>query len=311
VPNFLAAQTAAKLLCVEGLYLEGQRQYGGALDRYLAVLTMGRDYSAPDGTLISWLISIAIENIALERIHDLVAAGQIGRDQLARVLERLEVVASTQSTTRQALSGEIECMRWTIRRMREHPQEIRKMYGGDSFADKAFFLTAAAQADRIEDDYDRFWDFELEYLRTPYWKRNRTAHERKRDALFVSLHPFLRMAIPNFLEADTRYQVTSASLRLTQVATALEACRLDTGAYPVRLDALVPKYLDTMPVDPFSGEKLKYELAPTGDHYTLYSVGPDQIDDARATRYSPQNGTMSEGDIFYDSPGGALPLAAP
>lgn len=53
------------------------------------------------------------------------------------------------------------------------------------------------------------------------------------------------------------------------------------GVLPPTLDALVPEFFDSLPVDPFSGEKLVYDLV----NRVLYSVGVDlRAEGGRATR---------------------------
>jgi hypothetical protein len=53
----------------------------------------------------------------------------------------------------------------------------------------------------------------------------------------------------------------------------------DHGRLPDSLDQLVPKYLASSPIDPYSadGASLIYRLS--GDGYLLYSIGPDRRDD--------------------------------
>ncbi len=58
---------------------------------------------------------------------------------------------------------------------------------------------------------------------------------------------------------------------------ALRAYRLDHGNYPESLQALVPMYLHTIPIDPFDGiAPLHYQLQ--GKKYLLWSIGPDGVD---------------------------------
>jgi hypothetical protein len=47
--------------------------------------------------------------------------------------------------------------------------------------------------------------------------------------------------------------------------------------YPETLDSLVPDYLSTLPIDPFSGTPLEYSR--TGNGFLLYSVGRNRTDD--------------------------------
>jgi hypothetical protein len=54
-----------------------------------------------------------------------------------------------------------------------------------------------------------------------------------------------------------------------------------------------------LPIDPFSGKGFIYQLVSDGTNYTLYSIGPVRVDDARQILYDPTNGTVSSGDISY------------
>lgn len=59
---------------------------------------------------------------------------------------------------------------------------------------------------------------------------------------------------------------------------ALRAYRLQTGRYPATLQALTPRILKKVPLDPFAqGGTLVYRPTPTG--YLLYSIGPDGKED--------------------------------
>lgn len=61
-------------------------------------------------------------------------------------------------------------------------------------------------------------------------------------------------------------------------AIAVERYRVAHGNLPETLDALVPDYLDSIPIDAFDGNPLRYRVNDIG--YTIYSIGPDQIDDS-------------------------------
>lgn len=90
--------------------------------------------------------------------------------------------------------------------------------------------------------------------------------------------------------------LTTRGLR---VMIALEEYRIDHGEYPMALDVLAPRYLPTIPVDPWSGRELRYcrELEDSpGVGYVLYSVGIDGVDDAGLTPHEdPTAGVTQPG----------------
>lgn len=70
-----------------------------------------------------------------------------------------------------------------------------------------------------------------------------------------------------------------AARSATLVVIAMEAYRRAHGAWPERLDELVPAYLPAIPADPCTGEPLRFIPARDGRPPTLYSVGVDGVDD--------------------------------
>ncbi len=65
---------------------------------------------------------------------------------------------------------------------------------------------------------------------------------------------------------------------LALTAIALKRHRLRHGAWPARLEDLVPALLPEVPRDWMNGQPLRYRVNPDGT-YSLYSVGMDGIDD--------------------------------
>jgi len=78
----------------------------------------------------------------------------------------------------------------------------------------------------------------------------------------------------HFLKLITERQM---QVPLARLMVALEALRVEKGAYPENLGKLVPEYVDALPQDTFSGQDFVYRR--DGDGYVLYSVGPNSRDD--------------------------------
>jgi len=68
-----------------------------------------------------------------------------------------------------------------------------------------------------------------------------------------------------------------AEVSLMRLLFALEAYHRDNGEYPAALDDLRGRYMDELPLDPFSGEAFRYILEEGG--FLLYSVGPNGVDE--------------------------------
>ena len=79
---------------------------------------------------------------------------------------------------------------------------------------------------------------------------------------------------------NTRYGNSIRRQAITLMA--IELFRRQKKRYPPDLDSLVPGFLDSVPMDPFSvtsiKKPLRYQLNEDGSSFNLYSVGPDLVD---------------------------------
>jgi tetratricopeptide (TPR) repeat protein len=84
-----------------------------------------------------------------------------------------------------------------------------------------------------------------------------------------------------------------AQRRLGRIAVAVAAYRAAEGAYPARLEDLLPKYAERVPLDPFDDRPLR--LAKRGNGVAVYSIGVDQKDDGGETK--TQEGASLPADL--------------
>jgi hypothetical protein len=98
-------------------------------------------------------------------------------------------------------------------------------------------------------DQRKFWNL----LRVPLI---RTRSQLLADYMFDFLTPAMQAA-------DNALDRANTQLNLLRLAVALERYKSAHGDYPATLDALVPAFLEEVPLDPFTGRKtLVYKLAP-------------------------------------------------
>lgn len=84
----------------------------------------------------------------------------------------------------------------------------------------------------------------------------------------------LEVSGPILVRFDTRRCHFETRVGLVKAQIALKAYWDAHGALPERFDALVPDYLDSVPIDRFDGAPLRYD----GSRAVVYSVGNDFID---------------------------------
>lgn len=88
---------------------------------------------------------------------------------------------------------------------------------------------------------------------------------------------------------------TQNAIDMARVACALEIYRLHQNSYPPALNALLPNLLSALPPDVINGGPLHYHLLD-GDHYRVYSVGWNGLDDGGIVGRKPWG--------FYDPQAG-------
>ncbi|MGB0258095.1 MAG: hypothetical protein ACPGES_05530, partial [Coraliomargarita sp.] len=106
--------------------------------------------------------------------------------------------------------------------------------------------------------------------------------------------------LPAVATVQTHLHNTEARDSLAETGLALTAYHSAQGTYPATLEALIPDFMDAIPMDPFSTGPMVYKKMDDG--YALYSVGPDLIDN---------NGTEDrndrhEGDLIWTGFGSKL-----
>ena len=90
------------------------------------------------------------------------------------------------------------------------------------------------------------------------------------------------MFMPAIAKSPVKFVGAQAAMRMTATAFAIERFRHAHGRLPQNLQQLVPEFMESVPIDPFDGQQMRYKTGPKG--YVVYSVGEDRIDDGGAAR---------------------------
>ncbi|MFA5189278.1 MAG: hypothetical protein WC740_01050 [Verrucomicrobiia bacterium] len=107
-----------------------------------------------------------------------------------------------------------------------------------------------------------------------------------------------RVSVPPVLGTTVRDARSIALGRIVLAALAVERFRNDTRRLPESLAELAPRYLNTVPIDPFDGKPVRYKLfAAPKRGYVVYSVGEDGKDDGGVSK--SKRGPSSEPDITF------------
>jgi type II secretory pathway pseudopilin PulG len=134
-----------------------------------------------------------------------------------------------------------------------------------------------------------------------------TIEQTSEGATKAARHGLLTSIIVPALQRYVERVVMDEAFRATALAAiAVDRYRLDhDGAFPARLDALVPQYMDDVPLDPFDGHPLRFIVR--NDQALIYSIGPDLKDDGGA----PLDEQRKTGDMVFTVKSSPNAQAAP
>lgn len=148
---------------------------------------------------------------------------------------------------------------------------------GSVVSQQLYSASGLAQADalRILDIHDEI----LNAVHLPYHEQ-KAAFEKIEGYTDMGMLGFLHLNL-NMLGGHTRVHTLNlrviGGIMCAETALAVERYRLAHGALPEALEALVPAFMNAVPLDPGDGQPLRYILRDEGG-YTIYSIGPDGVD---------------------------------
>ena len=113
---------------------------------------------------------------------------------------------------------------------------------------------------------------------------------------------FSKMMLPALTRFADKCARAQCSADLARIACALERYRLANGQFPETLDALAPKFMESLPHDLINGQPLKYRRTDDGQ-FVLYSVGWNETDDGGTVGLTKSgNPDWQQGDWVWRYP---------
>ena len=101
-----------------------------------------------------------------------------------------------------------------------------------------------------------------------------------RKGLFARLPYAMYIVLaPALGNVEATYLHCLATVDQAQIACALERYRLAKGAYPERLEVLVPEFIQALPADPISQAAMRYRVTAAGG-FEVWSVAMNGVDDS-------------------------------
>ncbi len=258
-------------------------------------------------TLVQWLVAVTIDGMAFRGEHALLQSGKLTSDEAKRMRSELAQLGALAPVADKIDLGErfmyLDCVAYVARKgMSSMPAA-----SGDGAALKSLFGTKLDGANWQSIDWNvalrmggAWYDRLTRTYRIPTFIEQ-TAELKKIDGELSQIAKRREKGIADLL-AQSRETISqrmgdvfvalllpattglpkveqSAAMRweLTQLAFSLATYRSDHGAYPAKLEELVPKYAAKIPADRFTGGPLHYNRDSRGA--VFYSVGRNGWDD--------------------------------
>jgi len=301
VPNFLKIQLIGKLMVAQALLYESQGKPDLAISTYQTLLHYAGGFSVENAPLISKLISVALQSMALKQIEGFIQRSSLSEAQYTHMAEVLGACRMNQTPTWVFFKGEAEIhilglqnminMTRNMQNQGEYDKAVKEAgHGGREMAESIGEAVKAGKEQEIIQEMKLLWETMIEEAKKPFPEFHRFDAQK----LLKSMNPAVRITFPNILEARIREEVSVAHHCLAWHGALLKAHKARTGSYPSSLN--MPGLAFPQIVDPFTGEPMKYRIQD--GKALIYSLGPDMKDQKAGVSYDPRNGSQSAGDIF-------------
>jgi ABC-type transport system involved in multi-copper enzyme maturation permease subunit len=264
-------RTGATFLEYDAILRSQENDPDGALDSCRGILNSGRSIG-DEPTLISTLVRIAIEGVAVASLERSLAQGQPGEDAMRKLQSLLEdeEKAPLMLTGMRGERAVFDRLLASLQSGKISLKKLRGLWGGG----EEMILVAGS----IKSQRAIFLEIMTENVEASKLPVEQQEAEFKRiDKTIVHRPLLIRMLMPAGMKVDQAFLRSRAYLRTAIVALAVERYRREHGRWPATLTELVPSKLANIPVDPYDGQPLRYRRNTDG--VVIYSVGPDKTDD--------------------------------
>lgn len=285
LPHLSRVRESARVLRVDAYVRMRKGDVAGAMEDVRAMLRL-RGLIDTDPVVISKLVACAVDSITLTTLVGIVEEGHPGRASVEAVLADLAGREERNSLT-SALLGETAMDLDTFELIARDPDVYRALR---SMASTPQPTTTEAHVER----YLRTTAFRATWLRRAdeyhFLQEMRALRERSRMPFprKLSASPaaaptngvsrrLTGMMVPPLHSLFGQEARSDLALAKTRLALALYLYKVDNGAWPASLDALVPRYLPQLPASPYDGKPLQCRF--TADAYVIEAA--DELDAAK------------------------------
>jgi len=280
-PYLAQSRNMARLLALKGIEHELNGEFAFAFAAYCDGIAMGQDM-ARGGVIIHRLVGYAITAIMCKQIRLAAVGGQAPPEALREFLRRLTELESLELPLAHTYAEELKWSAGAIRELFRDAGAMDQFRQDTGAAAGLVAINLQGELTALADAYARF----IRLADEPY--RNTLGLLPTEDD-YENTTPMVKLILPAVDKLQENRSRMESVFRATCLVVALELYRQVEGDVPEALDALVPDYVNELPIDPYGVGPFVYRAGPLAGDYVLYSVGQDLSDD----------GGSSDTDLVY------------
>jgi hypothetical protein len=307
IPHHHEPREIADWLKHDAWLLAQEGDSDAAIESCQAIINAGRSVK-DDPFLITCLVRLALQNIALDTLERVLAQGEASEGHLSALQAMLEREMREESLIR-AMRGERAGAHFLFENLRDGKAKLNHIFvngpgmgvnTGDPFTD---WLSETFPSTMLKHfpDHLHYMNRTVAAVKLPLHERPAKLAELSEEVK-RSRNPVMRLLAPAMDKVEKSDRRVHIYLRCMVVALACERYRLKDEAkrWPATLDDLVKaKLLDAVPTDPIDKQPLRYRR--TKEEIVIYSIGFDMKDNqGNIDRAQPYNEGVDLGFRLWD-----------
>ncbi|MBA4149560.1 MAG: hypothetical protein H0X66_15720 [Verrucomicrobia bacterium] len=258
----------------------GERE---SFEELLAILKIGHQMQDSGGGLIHYVYSASTKRIAIQQLPNMIGTTSLPTETLLSFGNRLEVFRANLTGLSNAVKMEFE---WNVAVIDAIASGDLSIPGASGFGSSLMGKRPVLNRKETIHTFSEFAQVSLDSV-------NLYFSDMPVCLAAVTLHPTNRASVPKLmLSGNATGKILSwmllpsharvfafkseqnSSISAIQTLIALRYYKETHGTLPETLNALVPEYLPSLPIDDFDGKPLRYSV----EKKVIYSIGKDLED---------------------------------
>ena len=319
LPHLSELRSCARLLAAKAKIEAENGNIDKALHTTLTGLRTSKSLSN-EPVLISQLVKIAMESIALRTMEEVINKGEANLNLYQTLLS--EIANERKNTlSKDALKGEFVIFglpgmfrnrKLAKETLADFEKKFAQMSEKEKEEVKKHFGDSGVSGDTKKSMLkfmDEYWNEEISvYIETmfkmipltgkSYWEGKGKIDELARNLqkMPVKKAVLTKQLLQALIRAYTQEAKLDALLGAAEIGIANRIYRLKNGKFVDNLNQLTPEILSSLPLDPFTGKDYIYKKKDKG--FIVYSVGEDLVDDGGVEK------SYTKPDIVWEDTGG-------